>query len=89
MPFRNNASAFKQKNEFLGGQEEQKFYEDIMELTKEYPVTVLDNEAFKLWDNLVNIGLEEEYSDEKIMENIRSKMESSFLKEKESLLKGK
>lgn len=89
LPFRNNANTFKQKNEFLGGQEEQKFYEDIMELTKEYPVTVLDNEAFKLWDNLVNIGLEEEYSDEKIMENIRSKMESSFLKEKESLLKGK
>ncbi|WP_055070171.1 ABC transporter substrate-binding protein [Clostridium massiliamazoniense] len=89
LPFRNNESAFSQKNEFLGGQEEQKFYEDIMELTKEYPVTALDNEAFKLWDDLVNIGLEEEYSDDKIMENIRTKVASLFAKEKESLLKEK
>lgn len=88
LPFRNNENN-NRKNEFLGGQEEQKFYEETMALTKEYPVTALDDAAFKLWDNVVNKGIDEDLTDEEIMTNIRNEVENTFRKEKEILIRQK
>lgn len=86
LPFRGNEHVYNMKNEYLGGQQEQKFYEDIMSLTEEYPVTALDDEAFKLWDRVVNVGIDEDHTNEQIMENIKSEINSTFKKEKEILL---
>ena len=74
------------ENEFLGGQKEQKLYEDLMSKTKEYPVTPLDSEAFELWDNIVNDGIENGLSSDKIMENIRLQVELNFKDQREVLL---
>lgn len=86
LPFRGNEHVYNMKNEYLGGQQEQKFYEDIMALTEEYPVTALDDEAFKLWDRVVNVGIDEDHTNEQIMENIRNEIGTVFKKEKEILL---
>ncbi|MGL5352659.1 MAG: extracellular solute-binding protein, partial [Clostridium sp.] len=89
LPFRNDTAKISNKNEFLGGQEEQQLYEEIMAKTKEYSVTPLDDKAFKLWDKLVNAGIDEDQTTQQIMDNIRSAINTDFIKEKEIILKGK
>ncbi|MGL4848457.1 MAG: ABC transporter substrate-binding protein [Clostridium sp.] len=86
-PFRNNSDTMKHKNEFLGGQKEQKLYEESMMKTEEYKVTALDYKAFKLWDNIFNLGVSEGKSVDEIMKAINDAMEREFIKEKEILLK--
>lgn len=66
------------KNDFLGGQDEHKIYYDSMNKTNEYPVTPLDADALKIWDNAVNEGLEEELSADEILKNINKNIESNF-----------
>ncbi|MEG1004261.1 ABC transporter substrate-binding protein [Clostridium sp.] len=88
IPFRNNEDAVKKENKFLGGQREQGFYEEVMEKTKEYPVTPFDERAFKLWDRVLNEGLDEEMDSDKIMKNISDEIEKEFSKEREFILEG-
>lgn len=86
LPFRMKDYNTSKTNEFLGGQQEQKMYEEIMSNLKEYPVTPLDAEAFKMWDNLLNEGLDDGLTTERIMENIRDKEAELFDKKKKLLL---
>ncbi|MGL4875863.1 MAG: extracellular solute-binding protein [Clostridium sp.] len=87
LPFRNNSNTMAYRNEFLGGQKEQKLYEESMKKTEEYKVTALDYKAFKIWDNIFNMGVSEDKSADEIMRAISDVMEKEFIKEKEILLK--
>ena len=88
LPFRNNEDTLKKENKFLGGQREQAFYEEVMEKTKEYCVTPFDERAFKLWDRVLNEGLDEEMESDKIMKNISDEIEKEFSRERDFILEG-
>ncbi|MCV9888690.1 ABC transporter substrate-binding protein [Metabacillus halosaccharovorans] len=49
MPARNNPSNLIYHNKFLGGQQTQRLYEDIMNKTQEHFITPLDEEAEQIW----------------------------------------
>ena len=85
LPFRNSEKTLNNESEFLGGQKEQELYENIMAKTKEYPVTPLDNSAFYIWDEQVNIGLDDELSIDEIMINIRNQIEHELSEDIEIL----
>lgn len=77
LPFRNPENMIA-KNDFLGGQDEYKVYYNSMIKTREYPVTPLDADTYKIWDSKLNEGMEEGYSTKKIMENIKNEIDSKF-----------
>ena len=79
LPFRKQNEANK-PNEFLGGQNEQEVYKNSLEKTEEYSVTPLDKDAFSLWDQEVNDGLEEGLTASHIMQNISAQIENKFSK---------
>lgn len=81
LPFRGVEENLKHKNEFLGGQEDQRVYEELMSKTQEYSVTPLDKAVFKLWDDIVNEGLENGNKSDEILANIKSQVNSKFSKE--------
>lgn len=86
LPLRNNPKAIEYENPFLGNQKEQALYEDIMAKTNEYPVTALDEEAFKIWEECVNNGLSENSSTDEIINNIDAQVKTKLGKKKEILL---
>ena len=65
----------------LGGQEDQRVYEELMSKTQEYSVTPLDKDVFKLWDDIVNEGLENGDKSDEILANIKSQINSKFSNE--------
>lgn len=81
LPFRGVEESLKHKNEFLGGQEDQRVYEELMSKTQEYSVTPLDKAMFELWDDIVNEGLENGHKSDEILANIKSQLNSKFSKE--------
>lgn len=81
LPFRGVEENLKHKNEFLGGQEDQRVYEELMSKTQEYSVTPLDKDVFKLWDDIVNEGLENGDKSDEILANIKSQINSKFSNE--------
>ncbi|MGL5766957.1 MAG: ABC transporter substrate-binding protein, partial [Sarcina sp.] len=77
LPFR-EVENVNTNNEFLGGQNEQELYQKSLENTAEYPVTPLDKKAFYIWDQKVNEGLDEGYSEDEIMRNIKKAIDEEF-----------
>ncbi|MGL5820783.1 MAG: ABC transporter substrate-binding protein [Sarcina sp.] len=77
LPFR-EVENVNTNNEFLGGQNEQDLYQKSLENTAEYPVTPLDKKAFYIWDQKVNEGLDEGYSEDEIMRNIKKAIDKEF-----------
>lgn len=78
LPFTNLPSVLESENKFLGGQKEQKLYEDTMSVTKEYAVTSLDEKAFAIWDEQVNKGIENGLSADEIMVNITNEIKNKL-----------
>lgn len=81
LPFRDSEENLEHKNEFLGGQEDQRVYEELMSKTQEYSVTPLDKAVFKLWDDIVNEGVENGDKSDEILSNIKSQINSKFSNE--------
>lgn len=77
LPFREKANTTKTNN-FLGGQNEQELYKKSLEKTSEYPVTPLDKQAFKIWDDKINEGIDDGLTADEIMKNIEEEIEKQF-----------
>lgn len=87
LPLREEKKKNKVSNEFLGGQDEKSLYDYLMSNTEEYKITPFDSKAFLLWDELIDTGLQEGLSVEKIMDNIEEEEKKRFKEEKEIILK--
>ncbi|MGL4821005.1 MAG: ABC transporter substrate-binding protein, partial [Bacilli bacterium] len=85
LPGRNHPDAIAHVNEYLGGQKDQVMYESITEKTKEAAITPLDKDAYAIWDRQINIGLEEKYTTDQIIENINKTIEKELSTKREHL----
>lgn len=86
---RNNEKTVNIKNDFLGGQEDQRFYEDLLKKTKEHTITPLDQKTNTLWVNSVNQGIEWGSSTDEIIESVLGDIQVKLGNQKQILLKQK
>ncbi|MGL4799174.1 MAG: ABC transporter substrate-binding protein [Cellulosilyticaceae bacterium] len=86
LPYREDPEAMAYKNEFLGGQEEQALYEEVLANTNEYMITPLDAEANEIIVNILNLGIASNETIDDMMKAIEEKINKDLSEKKEILL---
>ena len=74
-------------NEFLGGQNEQQFYTDILKKCKHIPMTSLDEDALRIINEQIIKGIDGNYANENIIQNINKEIEKQLGEKREILRK--
>ncbi|WP_416150601.1 ABC transporter substrate-binding protein [Salipaludibacillus sp. HK11] len=78
LPHRNDPKTINHENEFLGGQQDQRKYEQIYDKIEEPKLTPLDEKANQIWYEMIYTGLEEDQEIEEILDSIEKKIQEQL-----------
>lgn len=88
LPKRGIPSELELRNDYLGGQKDKAFYEDVLSKTEEFQPTPLDRIATESWNEIVTKELESNNDVDLMMENITNYINNKIITEKNSLIEG-
>ncbi|MDA3730795.1 extracellular solute-binding protein [Niameybacter massiliensis] len=87
LPSRETQESLNHENTFLGGQKDQQLYYEVLSKTQEYRITPLDKKGFEIWENILNLSLDEEYTVDETTKMMQNAIEERLGKEIELLRK--